>query len=323
MALQLKKYRVKAGLTQAELAKAVGVSQPNYHRWESGAAPIPEDKLKKLSHVFQADTDEIMGRHAPIIASLYDINADEEHSYYGEVAVHFRGGGQSLLISISEAAFSSLHSDLQYNHSFISFESLSNQTVTIRTEAISDLYFSSEAYDDFGPEHGDYKGYVELKMPDSRDWEIVEAIASDDNCLDEFSPEDVERVSSYVMITDRQYDELVAAGQIKLEDLEAEKASNQKLTDRLFNLATQVTYQLSCGRQRVIEYMDPRDLFEAFEPLMDSDVTAILEQSLIHIPIEGPHRIAFLNPLTLDYIITPTHRLKQGQLEVEAETLDS
>lgn len=323
MSLQLKKYRVKAGLTQAEVAKAVGVSQPNYHRWESEAATIPEDKLKKLSDALQATTDELMGRHAPIKATLYDINADAEHSYYGEMAVHFRGGGEPLLLSISEAAFSNAYRDLMDGHSFLSVQSLSNQTVIIRTEAVSDLYFSSEAYDDFGPEHGEYEGYVALQMPDSRDWEIVEAIANDDEHFGDFSPKDIERVSSYLMITDSQYDQLMADGRIKPEDLEAEKASNQKLTDRLFNLATQVTYQLSSGRQRVIECMTSRNLFEVFDSLVDFDVITAEEECLIHIPIEDSHRIAFLNPLALDYIVIPTHRIKQGQVEVEAEILDS
>ena len=40
-------------------------------------------------------------------------------------------------------------------------------------------YFSSEAYDDYGPEHDTYADHVSLQMPDPRDWEIVEALAAD------------------------------------------------------------------------------------------------------------------------------------------------
>jgi DNA-binding XRE family transcriptional regulator len=49
MKTKLKQFRVNAGMTQAKVAAAVGVAQPNYHRWEVGAAPIPKPKLKKLA----------------------------------------------------------------------------------------------------------------------------------------------------------------------------------------------------------------------------------------------------------------------------------
>jgi len=61
------------------------------------------------------------------------------------VAIHFRGAGKPLLLSISDGAFSRLHRDLQTDHAFVTVESLANQTAIIRTQAIADLYFSSEA----------------------------------------------------------------------------------------------------------------------------------------------------------------------------------
>ena len=42
MKSKLKKYRLLARLTQTEVAKAVGVSQPTYQRWESGSMLMPE-----------------------------------------------------------------------------------------------------------------------------------------------------------------------------------------------------------------------------------------------------------------------------------------
>ena len=60
MAIKLKQHRVKAGLTQAELAKTVGVSQPNYQRWEAGSAPIPEDKLRKLAKALKTKADVLL-----------------------------------------------------------------------------------------------------------------------------------------------------------------------------------------------------------------------------------------------------------------------
>ena len=44
MKSKLKKYRLLARLTQTEVAEAVGVSQPTYQRWESGATAFPKPK---------------------------------------------------------------------------------------------------------------------------------------------------------------------------------------------------------------------------------------------------------------------------------------
>src|SRR5207249_11400862 len=106
MKTKLKQFRVRAGMTQAKLAKKVGVTQPNYQRWESGSATVPEDKLKKLAKALETTPEALLGRHPPIKARLYDDSAGDDLNYYGEVAVHFCGGGAALLLSISEEAFS-------------------------------------------------------------------------------------------------------------------------------------------------------------------------------------------------------------------------
>jgi transcriptional regulator with XRE-family HTH domain len=180
---QLKKFRVEAGLTQVEVAQAVGVTQPNYYRWEAGQAPIPETQLNKLAKVFKTTRDHLLGRHPPIEAAFYDESAPDELQYYGEVTIHFVGGGEPLLLSISEDAYSRLYRDLQRNLKFVAVQSLSNQTVIVRSKATSDLFFSSEAYDDFGPsEHREiylnqYKR--SLQLPDPRDWDIIENLCHD------------------------------------------------------------------------------------------------------------------------------------------------
>lgn len=133
-------------------------------------------------------------------------------------------GGKPLLLSITDGECSRLYRDLQRNSTFVTVESLANQTAIIRKQAIADLYFSSEAYDDYGPEHRDYEGHVLLQMPDTRDWEIVEALSDgDENVLSEYSTDDVRRVSEAVMITDDQYEVLLAEGRIRPENLEREK----------------------------------------------------------------------------------------------------
>jgi transcriptional regulator with XRE-family HTH domain len=320
--VKLKQFRVAAGMTQAKVASAVGVTQPTYHRWEVGAAPIPETKLKKLAKVLKTTPDSLLGRHAPIRASFYDDSVPDNLSYYGEVAIHFAGGGESLLLTISEDACNRLHQDLQDDSPFVTVESMANQTVVIRVRAVSDVYFSSEAYDDYGPEHGRYSNHVDVQIPDSRDWEIIESLACDGD-LGEFEPADVERVSKMVMITDEQYQKLVADGAIKPDELERERAKNQAETDRIFEAAQYTVDQLSTGQRRRAYVDRPESLFDAFYELIDYNGSTSSSEDMIRIEAVGSHRIIFINKHALDYVSIPTHQLNEGRTERDAEALDS
>jgi transcriptional regulator with XRE-family HTH domain len=307
-------------MTQAKLASAVGVTQPNYHRWEVGVAPIPETKLKKLAKVLKTTPDVLLGRHAPIRASIYDDAVPDNLSYYGEVAIHFAGGGEPLLLTISEDAFSRLHRDLQGDDPFVTVESMANQTVALRVRAISDLYFSSEAYDDYGPEHGRYINHVDVRIPDPRDWEIIESLASDHD-LGDFDPADVERVQKMVMITDEQYQQFVADGVIKPDELERERAKNQAETNRVFEAAQRTVYQLSTGQRRIVYVDEPGSLIDAFYELVDYN-GATTDEEMIRLEAEGAHRMIFINKNAVDYISIPTHRLNEGRVERDAEAIE-
>ncbi|QWG12632.1 helix-turn-helix transcriptional regulator [Bradyrhizobium sediminis] len=321
MKTKLKQFRVAAGMTQAKVAAAVGVTQPNYHRWEVGAAPVPEAKLKKLARVLKTNPDALLGRHPPVEVSLYDSSASDDLSYYGEVAIHFCGGGEPLLLSISEGAFARLHRDLQGDAAFVVVQSLANQTVIIRTKAVSDLYFSSEAYDDYGPEHDMYTNHLDVQIPDARDWEIIEGLA-DDDIGEDFDPADVERVSKMIMITDKQYEKLVSDGLIKAEDLESEREKNRAQTDRIMNVATKVTYQFSTGgKQRSVDVLNPEYLFDAFYEFVDFDGGGSAD-GMIRWEAEGRHRIIFISKEAVDYVAIPTHKFEEGRIERTAEALE-
>jgi transcriptional regulator with XRE-family HTH domain len=320
MKTKLKQFRVRAGLTQAKLAKKVGVTQPNYQRWESGSAPIPDEKLRKLAKILETSPEVLLGRHPPIEARFYDDSAGDDLNYYGEVAIHFCGGGAPLLLSISEGAFSKLHHDLQLNSEFVTVKSLANQTVAIRTKAIADLYFSSEAYDTYGPEHDTYTDHASLQMPDSRDWEIVEALNHGIG-VEDFDPADVQRVQRMIMITDEQYEQLVRDGKIKPEDLESERKKNQEETDGIFQLASTTIYQLSTGRRRDVYIDDEKNLYNAFYELIEFDGDQPADDMIL-LPAEGRHRTIFISKSALDYISIPTHQYEAGSVESAAVSLE-
>lgn len=320
MSTKLKQFRVRAGMTQTELAKKVGVTQPNYQRWEASVVPVPKDKLAKLAKVLKASPEALIGRHPPIEARFYDSSAGDHLNYYGEVAIHFCGGGKPLLLSISEQASSRLHHDLQLNRDFVTVESLANQTVAIRSKAISDLYFSSEAHDDYGPEHDTFTEHVLLQMPDARDWEIVESLQHEFNPED-FDPEDVRRVQGMIMITQEQYVQLVAEGKIKPEELESERRKNQEETDRIFKLASTVTYQLSTGPRRDVFVDQDEALFNAFYELTEFDGGDPADD-MIRLEAEGSDRVVFINKGALDYVSIPTHKYEAGRVEADAKALE-
>jgi transcriptional regulator with XRE-family HTH domain len=322
MKTKLRQFRVGAGMTQAKVAAAVGVTQPNYQRWEAGAAPIPEVKLKKLAKVLKTTPDAILGRHPPIETSLYDDSVSDDLSYYGEVSIHFCGGGAPLLLSISERAFTDLHRDLQQDAAFVTVESLANQTVAIRTKAVTDVYFSSEAHDDFGPEHGAYANHADLQIPDARDWEIIESLAADGIGIEDFDPADVQRIREMIMITDEQYEKLVSDGAIKAEDLENERAKNQIETDLILEMSFKATYQLSTGQRRSVNVYEPEELFNAFYELTDFDGDEPAD-GMIRLEAEGRHRIIFINKNALDYVVIPSHRYEEGRIEASAADLDA
>ena len=58
----IKSERVRAGLSQDELAERIGVSPITIRNWESGRNSLPVSKLIELSDIFQCSTDYILGR---------------------------------------------------------------------------------------------------------------------------------------------------------------------------------------------------------------------------------------------------------------------
>lgn len=57
---RLKKLRLESGLTQQQVATELGVSQPNYRRWEAGERIPKHDTLVKLANYFQVSIDYLL-----------------------------------------------------------------------------------------------------------------------------------------------------------------------------------------------------------------------------------------------------------------------
>jgi hypothetical protein len=131
----------------------------------------------------------------------------------------------------------------------------------------------------------------------------------------------VERVRKMIMITDAQYEKLVADGRIKAEDLATERGKNQAETNRILDLALKTTYQLSDGKRRSVYVDGPAELFDAVYELVEFE-DSVSADDMIRLEAEGSHRIIFINKAALDYIAVPTHQFEEGRVERDAEALD-
>ena len=299
---KLKQFRVNAGMTQTQAAQKAGVSQPNYQRWESGSAPIPDDKLNKLARAFKISPEAILGAPPPLESVFHDDSVDEDSRHYGKVSIHFSGGGKRLVLSISEGEFRRLYHQLRQHAAFVTVASHANQTVAIRTRAIADLKFAAAPGDSSGP-----------GISDPCDWEIVEALAGGD--VGEFDPADADRVTDRIMVTDEQYTQMIAEGRIKPDALESVRERNHKKTARIFGLATKTIYQLSCGRRRQMYIPGLSTVFSAFCELVDFGGGD--PENMIELPVDGPYRTIFINKDALDYVMIPTHQYLRGKADAE------
>lgn len=307
----LKRARLLVRMTQMSAASKLGVSQSTYQRWEAGTLRIPEKKLDQIRKLFETSKAAILGTPQPFDLFGIDKSIGDDRTYYGEVAIHFKSGGAPLLLPITEAAHGSLFGSLQQDELFVKVESLDNRMVFVRRDAVSDIYFSSEAYDDYGPEVERY-GEVLGIFPDDDFWRIAEAF--DYLSEDEFSPELLADAKSKLTLTDAELEELVANGSVKPEDRQKVRAEVTERTEKFTAQACNVTWQFGSCRREVLA-PDSKELFERFGWL-EEDPDAL--KTPIFLRTEGYHRTIVINPSALDYISIPAHKFREGEVE-EAE----
>lgn len=77
MSNRLKELRCSAGVTQKELASALGVAQPTLSGWENGRFQIDYDSLIKIADYFNTTIDYLLGRDVENSLSRSDITTDK------------------------------------------------------------------------------------------------------------------------------------------------------------------------------------------------------------------------------------------------------
>lgn len=288
----LKKQRLSACMTQAQVAEAMGVSQPNYQRWESGAAAVPTGKIKKLAKILGSTVDDLLGKPKRFDFFGNDETVEDEYTFFGTVAFHFASGSSPLLFPISVGMRDSLHSQLITENGFVIAGSLDNRVAYIRRAAIADVYFSSDACDDNGPEA--YDNYVGV-FPDEDFWQIAEWADDPDAIKSEHAPGRIQAVIN----------EITTA----TDDMQVQFS----------NRAKNITWQLSSGQLRQEYSYENVDMYDAFSLI---NITPDDLDEPIYLPLSGYHRSIFINKTAVDYITIPSHKYNEGELKSDERDID-
>lgn len=298
MALALKKLRLEAQMTQSFLANRVGVTQPTYQRWESGAVPIPVKQLAKLCEALGVTADQIAGKPAPFDGlGVNKSIRDQDRKFYGELAVHFNNG-KNMLLPISEGCRQRVWNQYQSDeHDYIIIQSLDNRLVAARIKDIDDLYFADEAADSFGPEN--YEGHLGIE-PNDQFWRVIENIEDTDELNSEIDQTIIDEVFEFF---NQKLD--------SQDDQKAHDARCQALLNRSITL--EVLY--NSGKLREITYLDDSEIYAAINPLIEGDD----EHTVVINDTNSAHDIMF-RMRNVTALTVPLHKYNQGHLKMlEAE----
>lgn len=67
-AKRIKDFRKASRMTQADLAKKVGVTQSAVSKWEDGKEPVRLDMIERLAEVFGVEQDQFLGRNISVLS---------------------------------------------------------------------------------------------------------------------------------------------------------------------------------------------------------------------------------------------------------------
>lgn len=104
----LKKAREKVGLTQAQAAEAIGVSDGTYKNYEQGKREPNGDKMVTIANLFNVTTDYLLGRE-PSPNPFADLNLSEEDeanvvAKYMSLPPEIRACMLDVLVQLGDAA---------------------------------------------------------------------------------------------------------------------------------------------------------------------------------------------------------------------------
>jgi hypothetical protein len=91
-------------------------------------------------------------------------------------------------------------------------------------------------------------------------------------------------------------------------------------TERIFEFAREVVYQITNGPRRSVNVWEPSGVFEAFWEVIESEEFDD-DISTCRLSTDGYHRTIFINPHAMDYISIPAHIYDEGQIDANDEAM--
>lgn len=82
MVQNLKSFRRQKGISQQQLADAVGVSQQSINKYENHSVEPDISTLIRLSDFFETSVDALIG-HVPVVRETYALTPEEGHLVNG------------------------------------------------------------------------------------------------------------------------------------------------------------------------------------------------------------------------------------------------
>ena len=337
----LKRLRSQLHFSQAQVATKMGVSQPTYQRWESGAAPIPEGKVKKLAKVLHSTPEVLTGADRYARASLSMLSGAD--GYWGEVAIHFVSGSEPVVLGISASERDRLAGELQTHDSeFVEVVGLCNEHYLIRRHGISEAYLSDEAAERLGAPEDDYPHFMRIQLVDDRLWDVLSNFNQKSDSLEkDFPPDDIVEALSHFMgpseITESlsaQIDEATPAMRTGIEAVIQEVSKQAgvategvyEVEDRedlefrknfLLSRASDTVVRLGCGVERRFILREAEDL-SATHALLTS--LAPGRHEMFSFRLVDAAQVALFRTDALEFVRFPKHYLERAVDGTEMNT---
>lgn len=91
---QIRSLREKAGISQSELSKRLGVTRSSVNAWESGLSAPTAVYLIELARYFHVSTDFLLGLDSEHHLNLSGLNEEEIKIIYSLIR-YFESGGNT------------------------------------------------------------------------------------------------------------------------------------------------------------------------------------------------------------------------------------
>lgn len=150
----LKTARENAKMTQAQVADALGTSQQNYQRWETGKAMPDIDTIRSLARLFRVPLNVLLNRDddgATNFAANHALATGDESGYWGDIGIQLPNAEGIHWHPISQETSSHLEDALEdaTNDRPINLNTLDNRSILLFPTRANRIILLDEACDEF------------------------------------------------------------------------------------------------------------------------------------------------------------------------------